>query len=298
VAGSEQKQGVGYTAFFVATVRALETGHERPLFHDPYARLFMRDDVGVAMRSLPFFTSIARCRTVWFDDAVRRALDAGRSQVVILGAGFDSRALRLARPGASFFEIDQQQVLEIKEERLRAAGLERSASYLGADYTQPGIVESLTACGFDSRRPTLVLWEGNTYYLPPARLRQVLRTFLAAAPDLVVAFDWLGTATIEGRGASPELNRSSAMVREIGAPWVCAIDDRAALGAEVGLHVIEDLTFGALHARLLPDEDLGASAGVDHGFCLFASDAAARTHERDGLSRINSEEPSRRTCTS
>jgi methyltransferase (TIGR00027 family) len=246
------------------------------LFHDPYARLFTRDDVDVAVRSMPFFVTVARCRTVWFDDAVRRALDAGRSQVVILGVGFDSRALRLARPGASFFEIDQPQVLAIKEERPRAAGLERGASYLGADYPQPGIVESLTARGFDSRRPALGLWEGNTYYLQPALLRQVLRTFLSAAPDLQVAFDWLGTATIEGRSASPEFKRSWAMVRDIGAPWVCAIDDRAALGAEVRLHVIEDLTFGALHARLLPNEDLGASASVDHGFCLFASGAAAQ----------------------
>jgi hypothetical protein len=114
VAENQPKQGVGYTAFFVATIRAAETGRERPLFHDPYARLFTRDDVDVAVRSLPFFATVARCRTVWFDDAVRRAIDAGRSQVVILGAGFDSRALRLARPGASFFEIDQPQVQAIK----------------------------------------------------------------------------------------------------------------------------------------------------------------------------------------
>ena len=69
-------------------------------------------------------------RTRFFDDRVLAALSAGIRQVVILGAGYDDRALRFRSPGVRFFELDHPATQADKARRLRAmkAGVRRAGA--------------------------------------------------------------------------------------------------------------------------------------------------------------------------
>ncbi len=67
-------------------------------------------------------------RTPFFDDVTLAAIDAGVTQVVILGAGYDGRALRFAHPNVRFFEVDHPATQEDKRRRLAALGVAAGAS--------------------------------------------------------------------------------------------------------------------------------------------------------------------------
>ena len=77
-----------------------------------------------ALRSLgtgPTFAYLA-VRTLFFDAAIRTALDQGVLRVVVVGAGYDSRAWRLARPGVEFIEIDHPDTQADKRRRAPSGG--------------------------------------------------------------------------------------------------------------------------------------------------------------------------------
>src|SRR3954470_461343 len=118
---------VGRTAFVISEVRAEEAGAEPRLFDDPYARYFSSPEskatFQVAQRLGSLFTGALRVRTRWFDDVVRREVERGVAQVVVLGGGMDCRALRFPRSGTRYFEVDAPGVLAFKGERLAAAGV-------------------------------------------------------------------------------------------------------------------------------------------------------------------------------
>ena len=74
-------------------------------------------------RALRATLGFIRARTVFFDDAVLDAIDRGVKQVVILGAGYDGRALRFRTPGVQFFEVDHPATQVDKLRRLAYLGV-------------------------------------------------------------------------------------------------------------------------------------------------------------------------------
>src|SRR6516162_8681907 len=98
----ERAASVADTAFMTAAVRAEEAARPEAerLFEDPYAAVFAAQGAHVAEATqrfldLPFLRDGVRLRTRYVDDAVREGLAAGLRQVVLLGAGFDARGLRM-----------------------------------------------------------------------------------------------------------------------------------------------------------------------------------------------------------
>lgn len=260
-------EGIGRTAFLISELRAEEAGRAPPLFEDPYAQLFSSPASKAAIQRAhglgPMFSGALRVRVRWFDDVLRRELDGGTRQVLLLGVGMDCRALRFARPGVTYFEVDAPNVLAFKAQRLGAAGHQGGAVSIGGDYLAPGLMDRLAAGGFDRGLRTLVLWEGNLCYLPPDLGRGLLRVLGESIPDLRVAFDYFGTAVIEGRSRVPGLNQAVALLRQMGAPWRTGIDDLEALAREAGLQVMEKATTGDLVARWLPDHDVREAAEAE-----------------------------------
>lgn len=265
---------IGRTAFLISELRAEEPARAPPLFDDPYARLFSSPGSQEALKRAhqlgPLFAAALRVRIRWFDDVVRRELDAGARQVLLLGAGMDCRALRFARPGVRWFEVDSPGVLAFKAQRLAAAAHAAGAVAVGADYLAPGLVERLVASGLDPALRTLVLWEGNVCYLEPAQARALLGTLDAALPDVRVAFDYFGTAVIEGRSRVPPLNQAVALFQRLGVPWRCGIDDLPAWAAAARLRVAEVVSTGELLRRYLPGDDLRAGEASEVWMALLA----------------------------
>jgi methyltransferase (TIGR00027 family) len=177
-------ESVGATALTVAAARAAETQSAQPLFRDPFARVFldaagqgtwsmfdraaiMRVDPELAARMGGLHDFFA-ARTAFIDDFFVAASAAGIRQVVILAAGLDARAWRLAWPdGTRLYELDQPKVLEFKSVTLRAHGatptVDRSEVPVDLRQDWP---KALREAGFDAQAPTAWSVEGLLRYLP------------------------------------------------------------------------------------------------------------------------------------
>ena len=152
-------------------------------------------------------------RTRWIDDAMRQAIvDEGATNVVIIGAGLDTRPWRLlaekdgaaALDGVTWYEVDFQELFDYKLPILAAAGadVEQQTESRGAyrsvttDLTDPSWPDSLTARGYDPTAKTVFLLEGLTGYLTEDELTSLILTITSrlctpGAARLVATF--LGT---------------------------------------------------------------------------------------------------------
>ena len=180
---------VGATALFVATARALHAQRDEPLAVDPYAEVFCRAVGGgwadVLDGTAPdhrlktewgeVFQTFQGARTRFFDDFLRGAADEGVRQIVILAAGLDSRAHRLAWPeGTVVFELDQPKVLEFKREVLADRGDAPTADRreVAVDLREDW-PKALQDSGFDPAKPSAWLVEGLLMYLPASAQEQL-----------------------------------------------------------------------------------------------------------------------------
>lgn len=171
--------GVWATAVGVARVRALESERQDALFRDPLARAFataggllpssppLPDDEAARRRRSAVAVSIV-VRTRFLDDLLEQASASGVRQVVLLGAGMDSRAFRTAWPeGTRLFEVDTPAPLEFKASVLRreraVARCERITVAVDLREDWPG---ALAAAGHDATIPTAWIGEGLLIYLP------------------------------------------------------------------------------------------------------------------------------------
>lgn len=169
---------VADTAFSIAVVRAEEGARppEERLFADPYASLFRPEGADVIEATqryvdLPFFREGVRLRTRFIDDAVREHVAGGLRQVVILGAGFDTRGLRMPElERARVFEVDFAEQLARKRALLAAGGvsLPDTIAHAGCDFEgdwEPRLLADLAAHGFRAGAGALFVWEGVIGYI-------------------------------------------------------------------------------------------------------------------------------------
>jgi methyltransferase (TIGR00027 family) len=150
----------------------------------------------------PSFTFLA-ARTLFFDNEVNAALDDGVRQVVIIGAGYDSRAWRLAREGVTFYEVDQPATQRDKRGRAPRGG----PKYVAADVEIDRLNERLPAAGFDPSARAIFVVEGLTMYLPEAVVRTVLGDLVQLSPaGSRVAVNF----TVRGGGSVSPVSRAVA----------------------------------------------------------------------------------------
>lgn len=184
--GVEDVQGgVGLTALLVAAARAIETHRSDTLAQDAYAEHFVRAAAACADWPLrielapdgdanPLWGRFARyfgLRTRVLDDFVHRSVrEAGARQVVLLGAGLDTRAYRLDWPdGCVVFEIDREGVLAFKHRVLTAlSAVPKAARVAVPADLRDDWAGALTRAGFDAAAPSVWLAEGLLFYLPHA----------------------------------------------------------------------------------------------------------------------------------
>jgi len=180
-------ESVGATALGVAGGRAAETNGPDPLISDPYAQLFLEaagdgiwqiyQDGGLSAELVGLDPQLAdriqamlgytACRTKFFDDYFLAAAGDGIRQAVILAAGLDSRAWRLAWPeGCVVYEIDQPKVLAFKTATLESHEVSPIASHVGVGIDlRLDWPAALVEAGFDPAVPTAWSAEGLLPYL-------------------------------------------------------------------------------------------------------------------------------------
>lgn len=263
------------TALVAAMMRSLHTRADpRPLIDDPWgerlvpevAQQAMRDGIppldgrslDARLRAFPAYSNIIT-RARFAEDALAAAINRGMRQTVLIGAGFDSWALR--RPPAAaevaVFEIDHPATQGLKRQCLAARGIAPPGPlhFLAADLSQEGVDQVLARSAFRRDEPAFFSWLGVTMYLSrEANLATLAAVARASASGSELVFSYVDQAVF---GSGPDAAGFQAMQRSvasIGEPFLSGFDP-ATLAAELealGLVMLEDLDDVELVARLDP----------------------------------------------
>jgi methyltransferase (TIGR00027 family) len=184
---------VARTAWGVARIRARESARDGALFNDPFATRFAGDLSDVEAVTDPRRLAIAFqviIRTRFYDDYLLGATASGLRQVVLLAAGLDARAFRLAWPdGTRLFELDQPDVVAEKGAALADVTPTCNRVAVGIDLRDDWRA-ALGAVGFDPAQPTAWLAEGLLIYLGAEATSSLLEGVTSlSAPHSQVAFE-------------------------------------------------------------------------------------------------------------
>lgn len=290
------------TAEYVAFYRALETieAMREPLFHDPFASLFLPPPLSRALRlarvrslravlrryadwRAPGARSSAIGRTRFIDDAVRSAIAEGARQVVLLGAGYDCRAHRLSElRDALVFEVDRAETQAAKRQGIESArelGARRDVRYVAVDFGKDDLAASLASAGWDRMRASVFVWEGVTNYLTEVAVAKVLALIGGAAPGTLLVFTYVHRGVIDGTARFDGADKLVRNVRRLGEPWTFGLhpDEVGGFLARFGLGLEEDLGADEYRRRYL-----GGGSRDLRGYAFYRI-AVARVHgARDG----------------
>lgn len=214
------------TAYWTASVRAAEHARDDRLVDDPWAEA-LAGEVGaawIATRTADWIVPIV-LRTRYFDDCLKRVVtEENIHQVVLMAAGLDTRAYRLAWPEKThLFELDQPAILDYKARILANAQAQPTCrrTAIGVDLASPWKAKLLEV-GFDDEAPTAWLLEGFLFYLPNEVLAHILDTVIAfAAPGSWMGFDIINSTML----THPLTKGWIEMQAASGAPWIGTLDD-------------------------------------------------------------------------
>ncbi|MGH8455449.1 MAG: SAM-dependent methyltransferase [Stenotrophobium sp.] len=207
------------TAEQMALSRAIETRKPpaEQICCDPFAERFLSvkykllllgrplRDAGEKLIEAKFaghhFYVIARTR--YIDDFLQNQLASVPEQVVILGAGFDSRAYRFASVlrRAKVFEVDYPATSALKKLKIRNVLGDEPANvtYVPVDFNSDKLADSLGKNGYKDKRKTIFLWEGVTPYLTPQAVDETLQFIHSSGGQgSVVLFDYILSSVVDG----------------------------------------------------------------------------------------------------
>jgi methyltransferase (TIGR00027 family) len=142
----------------------------------------------------------ARCE---FLDAAMLEHVPGCSQVVILGAGWDTRAYGLLQShDATLFEVDAPATQAVKRAAIDKTGLDAShVGFVPCDFNEQSWLDALQEHGFDPEKRTFILWEGVTMYLEEHAIESTLRAVSTLPAGSRIAFDFLSREWLEDTSA-------------------------------------------------------------------------------------------------
>jgi methyltransferase (TIGR00027 family) len=209
-----RKNQTSLTAIGIAVARAVES--EKPdgerICYDPYARrlvpAWMFHAFGLFIRSGyteirgPGVNGFLVARDRYIDDVLKQALEEGLRQLVILGAGYDSRAYRFDLAGrVRTFEVDHPATQTHKLAKLRAifGKVPAHVTYVPVDFNTQTLEECLLAAGYDPGLKTLLIWQGVSMYITAEAVDATLNFVLRhAAPGSAIVFDYIYRSVLEG----------------------------------------------------------------------------------------------------
>jgi methyltransferase (TIGR00027 family) len=262
------------TAAFVAAVRQL--GQLLPadsqLVEDPYGAAFTSPTVGralernterlrliAAMPGMKNWILYMQVRTRVIDDALRDFVAAGGRQLVLLGAGYDTRALRLPElADAVVFEVDHPATQGHKRRVLDHLGAQSPSHYVTWDFeSRPmeDLPDELASAGLDLAQPVFTIWEGVTMYLTEPAIDASLRAIRAwssAGSQLAMTY------VVRSRLDKPSFitRAMQIVVSSVGEPWKWGWDPDVLPEylADRGFTLLRDVPMRDAARELLPPQ--------------------------------------------
>jgi methyltransferase (TIGR00027 family) len=236
------KQNVSRTALGTAMCRLIEQyqPEETRLFNDPVAKGMVGAPFRLLMQlaSMRNFTikqtdAVAQgifgaqiCRTRYIDDAVQTALAQGIGQLVILGAGLDTRPYRLpGMEGVKVFEVDLPAVQNNKKKKVQKylGRLPENVTFIPIDFDTQTLESVFTGTAFDQSKPVVYIWEGVTQYITEEAVGRALAFVGKSASGSILLFTYVLKSIIERRSDIPDANHMMDVVAQ-NAPWIFGLE--------------------------------------------------------------------------
>ena len=244
---------VSGTAFVVAEYRAEESKEPTPIYEDPVVGIFLSEASRRAAERVssrfPAVKDMVKTRTRYFDDMLDRQIVSGIRQVVILGAGLDTRAVRKQSAGVRYFEIDDPATMELKRRCYADAHIDADMRLIPGNYVTDGLIDLLRSNNFEFDAPTYFIWEGNVMYMPLAYDKHAILQLKQHVSQFWLSFDYLTESVIAKTTGDAGLRILVESFEAIGAPWLSGINDIESFACELGLRVLENFTTGQLYQR-------------------------------------------------
>ncbi|MDQ1275776.1 MAG: hypothetical protein QG610_1351 [Euryarchaeota archaeon] len=214
--------------------------------YDPYAVYFVDPETLAFAASNPekakemseYYESLfpglgnsIRARVRYFDDFVKNSIDEGLRQLVILGAGYDTRAHRIEcmKGKVRVFEVDHPDTQSVKIEKIKKifGYLPDHVTYVPVDFETENLGERLIAQGYDRSLKTLFLLEGLVMYIPPEAVDETL-SFIErnSGRGSAILFDYYPQSVVDGScGLEAGKNIHNYLV-QVGEPLKFGINER------------------------------------------------------------------------
>ena len=248
-------------AFLAASLRFIPPRLREQLRHIP-----AREAVPIVARRLPAYGMVI-VRTHYTEEALERAAAAGVHQYVVIGAGFDSFALRRPRfaEDIEIYEIDHPVTQALKRQRISDAGLSPTGvHYIAADLTTEHVDVALARSSFDFARRAFCSCLGLMPYLSQDRSLAILASIARCfAPASQVVFTYLDAAAFE-RGDRERWRSRQTALTAIGEPWRSGFSP-GKLEDElrgIGLQLLENMLSADLRARYCTDRHDAISRSI------------------------------------
>jgi len=260
-----------YNAFF----RALETarGPRKRAFADPFARLFLDREmlIYLALSTLPLvgpiipwyvhkraFGAISAGigRTRYIDELLETTVKRGTQQLVILGAGFDTRAFRLAfLDKVRVLEVDHPDTSRMKMQTMKQAltCLPSHVSFFAIDFSCQALEEISAAVDFSM--PTTIIWEGVVHYLDKEAVDKTLEFTKKFAAPFHLIFTYIDRAVLTDPARFARAGDVDKYLGGAEENWTFGFDP-ASLKAYLsgwGLRLEEDLDASQYRERYMPE---------------------------------------------
>jgi methyltransferase (TIGR00027 family) len=201
---------------------------ELSLIGDHPFRKCMEQNYAEAIQNpaIVMFASLMILRTRFIDEALKRAIENGATQVVILGAGFDSRAYRFRNllKHCDVIEVDAEHTQAYKRRRVQETlgEVPPNVRYISTDFAAGNLGDALAGGGFRGGVKSFYIWEGVSMYLPEASVREVLRMVASgSAAGSSIALDYATSLGIEMIKQSPQ--GTGVIPSSWGEPWIFGV---------------------------------------------------------------------------
>lgn len=237
-------------------------------------------------RILPGAYYFHTARTKHIDTVLQQCAKQGMEQLVVLGAGFDTRAYRFQNmlTKTKVFEVDHPGTQAIKKERVAKlqGNLPENITYVPIDFDAQSL-DVLLDFGYSTTVTTLFIWEGVCMYITPQAVDRILQ-FVGhrSGSGSSIVFDYIFQSMVEGRCDYYGARESSRYVAKRGEPYLFGIEEGtvAEFLKARGLHIMSEFT-----PEMLEQTYLRRSDGKIHGKVYRYTNivhASARPKDSDG----------------
>ncbi len=213
-------KAVSKTAYLTAGVRMLDAQLKKPVCGDDYAETFMNEEGREALQKFRKLKKlqlsiVQRHRII--DDFLRKELSLNsQANIVIIGAGFDTRAYRLN--GGSWTEIDEHQLIHYKNEKLPPSECKNALSRISISFEDDSLRDALAT--FKLNGPVIVVLEGVFVYLEEEAVRDLLDTLKGVFGPHYLICDLASRSFINKYG-----KKTNKQIQALGATFKYVVDN-------------------------------------------------------------------------